>query len=284
MRNQAGQSVYELMLQDRLRFIEQNRLPLWVLLICYQAVAGVALFLVSRNGPSPFVWMASGGFVVGLAWMVSWFLDMDNSFFRRRGAWAEQWTRKALLKNVPKGWACIDDILLGSGNVDHILVGPDLVLVVETKWKSTFRGRQARINGTDLGWDVGACRRVTEEISDLLVSRGINIKTKGALVLWGPGYQQTPFGTARIGGTYVLLGDQASEWLIEFAPGNARREVTAVLEAERQRSYGGGIRRFFRGAKVALGGAASAEDHHQGVHKQTTKKSSGRARVSTQRG
>lgn len=260
MSNAAGKSVHDVILKDRLRFIERNRPLLWMVLSSYVVGATVALLLFNWRGPSPFSWMALGAFVVGLLWIITWFLEMDDSHFRRRGAWAEQWTRKALSKKLPRGWAWLDDIWVGPRNADHVMIGPESVLVVETKWKSSPK-YPISLCQRDLAGELLACRHAAAEISDLLTSKGIATKTQGILVLWGPGYPDTPFGTMRIGGTWVLIGSQSSEWRIEFAPGKVMEEARTLIASQQQRHrVGGAIGRFLRGALVALGAEPPEKD------------------------
>jgi hypothetical protein len=51
----------------------------------------------------------------------------------RRGADGEKDTAKALRGLVRGGWVLITDIDVGRGNIDHVLIGPPGVFVLETK-------------------------------------------------------------------------------------------------------------------------------------------------------
>jgi hypothetical protein len=50
----------------------------------------------------------------------------------RTGAEGEKATAKAL-KKLPRGWELVHDIDIGRGNVDHVVVGPPGVFVLDTK-------------------------------------------------------------------------------------------------------------------------------------------------------
>ena len=65
-----------------------------------------------------FVWQMSGA--------VNWEL----------GALGEQWTAQALRKLRSSGWHLVNDVHFKHSNIDHVLVGPGGVIVVETKTSS----------------------------------------------------------------------------------------------------------------------------------------------------
>jgi hypothetical protein len=51
----------------------------------------------------------------------------------RQGAEGEKATAKALRRPVADGWVLINDIDIGNGNVDHVLVGPPGVFLLDSK-------------------------------------------------------------------------------------------------------------------------------------------------------
>jgi Nuclease-related domain len=51
----------------------------------------------------------------------------------RHGAEGEQATARALRRLVGGGWTLVHDVDTGHGNLDHILVGPPGVFLLETK-------------------------------------------------------------------------------------------------------------------------------------------------------
>lgn len=52
------------------------------------------------------------------------------------GATGEQWTAQELRPLLKHGYRLVNRVLVGTGDTDHVLVGPAGVLVVETKWTS----------------------------------------------------------------------------------------------------------------------------------------------------
>jgi hypothetical protein len=52
----------------------------------------------------------------------------------RRGVYGEKATAKRLRGLVRRGWVLVHDIDIGRGNIDHVLIGPPGVFVLESKW------------------------------------------------------------------------------------------------------------------------------------------------------
>jgi hypothetical protein len=52
----------------------------------------------------------------------------------RRGAYGEKATAKRLRGLVRRGWVLVNDIDIGRGNIDHVLIGPPGVFLLESKW------------------------------------------------------------------------------------------------------------------------------------------------------
>jgi Nuclease-related domain len=80
----------------------------------------------------PFYW----GFGLGIAvTMVMTFADSPPNHIERwrQGFQGEKATAKVLRRFVAKGWVLINDIDTGRGNIDHILVGPPGVFLLESK-------------------------------------------------------------------------------------------------------------------------------------------------------
>jgi hypothetical protein len=54
----------------------------------------------------------------------------------RRGAYGEKATARKLRRLTREGWVLLNDIDLGRRNIDHVLVGPPGVFLLESKWLS----------------------------------------------------------------------------------------------------------------------------------------------------
>jgi hypothetical protein len=64
------------------------------------------------------------------------------------GDTAEQWTAQELRPLSKDGWRLINHFGLTSDDIDHLLIGPGGVFVLETKWSSTdWQSAAGRVNG-----------------------------------------------------------------------------------------------------------------------------------------
>lgn len=126
------------------------------------------------------------------------------------GGEAERWTSAALRK--ADGWKVLDHVEFADRDIDHIAVGPALVLAVETKWTS----RPVRVSdrGVDGLWCDGLhhAERAAERTKRFLKSKGLETRVIPVLALWGPGVPRIPGGYQRIGNVRVVIGPQAAEW------------------------------------------------------------------------
>jgi hypothetical protein len=57
------------------------------------------------------------------AWIENW----------QDGACGEQWTAKALRSLEAEGWTILHDVASGTGNLDHVVVGPGGVFLLDSK-------------------------------------------------------------------------------------------------------------------------------------------------------
>jgi hypothetical protein len=184
----AGSVAHREILGERLTFLRRNA---W-------RFAGGALFLavstifVGCLLDSTFVWGAvAGAYIVGVPLLIGTLVvSATGTAFRSMGADAERWTASALRRARPRGWRLVNDVSLGHGNIDHVLVGPGGVIAVETKW--TAASADTRY-GRDF-WD----RAVAQIQSNARSLRlWANLRTIGAqvhavLVVWGPGSRDLP--------------------------------------------------------------------------------------------
>jgi hypothetical protein len=209
----AGKHAGELIFQDRLAFVRRNRVRLAFLLVAYPCFA--ILFGLWFHFFAPFfVPFIVGGASVGFAWFVSWFLDMDNSHFRRRGLWAEQWTTKTLKKKLGNEWSIFDDMPFASGNVDHVLIGPGGIYAVETKWRSGSI-RRYPLSQESFRRESAQAWQGARSVERLLRGNHIGLTIRPVLILWGPGTPEQDDATRQYGRLIVLIGDRADDWVMK---------------------------------------------------------------------
>lgn len=206
----AGRHAGELIFQDRLDFVRRNRGRL-ALLLCFYPLAATLVGLWFHLF-APFVLQFYvGAASVGFVWLVAWFLEMDNSHFRRRGLWAEQWTTQTLKKKLGNGWRIFDDLPFARGNVDHVLIGPGGIYAVETKWRSKSN-RTRPLSQESMRRDTTQAWRGAMSLVELLRESRVDLPVRPVLVLWGPGILNHEDGARQFGRLVVLIGDKPDEW------------------------------------------------------------------------
>ncbi len=116
-----------------------------------------------------------------------------------------------------RGWRLINGIYLaGHGHIDHILVGPGGVFVIESKWTS----KACRI---ELGEIVGLLGRVpvaqagegAVKVERLLRtgSHRLDVEVRPVVVIWGPGGVRMDGGSTDIDGVMVCEGRRHRDWV-----------------------------------------------------------------------
>lgn len=119
-----------------------------------------------------------------------WCVIASGAAGSRMGAEAEQWTDMELRRLRRSGWRIVNHVVLRYGDIDHIAIGPDGVIVVETKWTSS----KVRLDGSDR-WLAGAVSQVRENANDIRRVLGWNSFTDAVVaplvVVWGPQVRPT---------------------------------------------------------------------------------------------
>ncbi|HEX8085267.1 MAG TPA: nuclease-related domain-containing protein [Solirubrobacteraceae bacterium] len=176
--------------------------------------------------------LAAGG-LVGI-WV--WLRDSPAPHIEnwRTGRDAERRTARALAGLARDGWAIAHDVASARGNVDHVLVGPAGVFLVDTKQLggvTTIRGDLVRVEPPDnpratyeppnLSRSVRrAAAALSRELERLANER---VWVQPVVVFWN----DFPAGAVDAERVVFLAGDRAASWL-EQQP---RRLTPASLEA-----------------------------------------------------
>lgn len=173
----------------------------------------------------------------------------------RRGWESERRTARALRKQARHGWSIVHDIELsdessGAWNIDHVLVGPSGVFLLDTKWYTgvtTFVDGQLMISFPDDPTEKPRYRRLgprmrgaAADLKDRIREAcGEKVWVNAVVVLWSP-FEQ---GVVKHEDVTYVHGSKLSDWL-ETQPRSAKpfadAEVTAALRGmgagERMRS------------------------------------------------
>ncbi len=150
------------------------------------------------------------------AWLT---IGLARSHRRSLSRLGEEATARAVAcaRQRRKGWRIVDSSYLRDhGVVDHVLVGPGGVYVIESRWASKKceigRTAIAGIHGRNpLSTARGSASRVEVLLGD---SPGrIAVTVKPVVVVWGPGGPRLDAGWATVAGVLVCEGRQEEQWL-----------------------------------------------------------------------
>jgi hypothetical protein len=221
----------------------ENR-KLFVVSLIVVTVTVVVLAYVARHHLWGFVLGAiAGAMIAGFA--AVWASPPAWIENYQRGAWGEQRTAGALAPLLKQGWVIIHDLPRTKSNLDHVLIGPAGVFVLDTK---NFRGTAsanrdmlsvtfAAERSTDYSSDklARSARAQGAELNQVLKLRWqTRVWVAAVVVLWTDFPQQLVEGDRM---TYVH-GDHLVEWLLEQpARLNAKQidTVSALLRPGQRR-------------------------------------------------
>ena len=135
------------------------------------------------------------------------------------GAWGEERTAKVLEPLLSRGWVILHDLTRIKSNLDHVLVGPGGVFVLDTKnWVGTANanGDQLTLTRPDgkSGYNSQAlaqqARRQGAELNRVLRQRsGLSPWVSAVVVLWA----DFPAGAVAGNRMSYVHGDHLVEWL-----------------------------------------------------------------------
>jgi len=176
----------------------------------------IAMFLIARMSPPP--------------WIENW----------QDGAVGEQWTGQTLRKLESQGWRIFHDLIASRGNIDHVVVGPGGVFLLDSKrWRGsvTIEGDSAvirRMEDPDLHWRFTSpahVKSLAREVHEAVrASTRASVWVTPVIVVWG----DFPQGVGGETCTFVD-GDALANWLgnqpARIAPDRVEQIAKAVAGA-----------------------------------------------------
>mgnify|MGYP000904642165 CR=1 FL=1 len=234
----AGESAQQMHNRLRKDWLRRNRsifLILAIILILIAAVANATFWLLGQP------WMA--GFFSG-AVLIFWVLIRQNppGWIEnwQLGSWGEKQTAKELNK-LPSTWVIMHDIQTRHGNIDHLVVGPGGVFLLDSKrWSGTVEvhnetARTVRWQGAPPSPLSGAAHVASlarETHDQVLANTRINQWVQPVVVVWG----DFPQGIAGGQRCSYVAGEQLAKWLIEHPAQIADKVVPRIVAAIRAAS------------------------------------------------
>ncbi len=194
-----------------------------------QLITAVTVFLAMSAAMWLALWTRPGiqglaaGFMagVGLTLIYHWCVISSGATSGAMGQAAEEWTDTELRRLGGRGWRHINHLVIKPelGDIDHVAVGPDGVLVVETKWRSHDEDIDSLSSWMD-GAIEQAARNRRQVVQLLNWQRRDPNLVQSLVVLWGP---EVTHGSAEA----VLTKD------VNVIAGQRLRDELAALSDER---------------------------------------------------
>lgn len=245
----AGASARRQYRQMRASWRRRTRRRLAVFFATYLAlVLAPAHVLMATTGSAMAVYAAGVLFGVGLTLLIA-ARDMTPSHLAQweLGAWGEQWTATELRPLRRRGWTVLHDRQLHPdrpGNVDHVLVGPPGVYVLDSKrWSGTVHvdpsTGQVTVTNPDApdlrpttrGGAAGAARALSADVStQLRHALGRGPWVQAVIVIWGDFPQQH----LKVDRVVYVAGPHLRDWLLAQPPRTQRTHPDQVAAALRQ--------------------------------------------------
>lgn len=116
-------------------FVLANALALGALTAA-TVVLSAAIWFLSPGGPGARGFAAGLSLAATIGVLIHWVSIASGASQATMGQVAEEWTATELRRLRRKGWRTVNNVMFRTWDVDHIAVGPDGVIVVETKWRS----------------------------------------------------------------------------------------------------------------------------------------------------
>lgn len=181
-------------------------------------VVGLLIF-VGVKWDGQFRW--SSGFLVGCVFAMFVILRMSPPAWIENwqdGAIGEQWTGKSLRPLEARGWVVLHDLPGVSGNLDHVVVGPGGVFLLDSKrWRgsTTVSGdivTVRRVEDPDLFYrldGVGHLKGLAREVHDRIRTESrVSVWVEPVFVVWGAFPQRVAGETCKF-----VHGEELANWL-----------------------------------------------------------------------
>ncbi len=176
-----------------------------VIVVSALASLAVAFWMPGSSAVGAFA--AGAFFAATVGYVAHWVSVASGSTSAAMGQAAEEWTATELKRLRRHGWKHINNVMFRQWDVDHIAVGPNGVIVIETKWRSD----PIDLTNPD-EWLLEAAERLHRSERDVAghLGWGANpdASVTSVLVVWGPSITQRddqPLRSQR--GVNVLAGE-----------------------------------------------------------------------------
>lgn len=196
------------------------------MVVVFGVTVGVAALM-----PTPFMrGLTIGGFTVaGAAALWSWTVQVTGTAPVMMGDVAEQWTAGELRKLRSRGWRLVNHFVLAKDDIDHVLIGPGGLYVVETKWSaSPWQSDFGQARLRDAITQASANARSIRLWHPI---RSADVPAKAVVVLWGGGVQDWAESEQirDIGASTVVAGPALMRWARGSMPDGLSSDKIATI-------------------------------------------------------
>lgn len=192
-------------------------------LIVVGALAAMALSSLALGTWPPSVMSSAfqrgilvGATIIGAAWWVREMAEIlaAGAERDRKGANGEEFTASVLRPLLRHGWRVVHDIeYFGTGNVDHVLIGPGGVIAIDSKYTTEKLWVTPKAIGGSRSNFIGQAKYAAGLADRALQELGLgHLTVEPALAFWGPGAPTIEGGYITIQNTLVLDGPSAASW------------------------------------------------------------------------
>lgn len=213
----------------RRQLVREHWRPFLAALVTILAISAVAVVVAAVLVGAWLAWFIVGGVYAGILALWLTIFELVDPVSRRfaRGADGEEHTARELGRCSRQGWRCVHNVVLESGDIDHMVVGPGGVMAIETKRPDAGWGW---LQGQDvhLRWVRQASRAAMKTRALIRQHRGLQVEVRPVVVVWARGLAGE---RVEVDGVRVLHGTDLAGFLDGLAPALDREQVRQIHSA-----------------------------------------------------
>ena len=220
MKNRAGERARRHLRTAQWTAAKGLKRPIAVLVAVLIAGSAVIAFLPTFPVVKAFILgFLTAAFLVCIAWLVA---VTSGSYGWSLGKMGEEFTAETVVSSARRreGWRLVNGIYFDRhGDVDHVLVGPSGVFVVESKFvTSPCRVEGDRVKGITGREPISQARNGGGKVEKMLrYGRDrFDVTVRPVVVIWGPGRVKMDQGWQMVDGVLLCDGPEGEKWLREL--------------------------------------------------------------------
>jgi hypothetical protein len=179
----------------------------------------IALLPTFPTAKAFFLGFLTAAFLVAVAWLVG---VSSGSYGWSLGKMGEEFTAEAVVSSARhrQGWRLVNGLYFGGhGDVDHTVVGPGGVFVIESKFTtSPCRVAGGRVEGITGREPISQARKGASKVEKMLKygRERFDVRVRPVVVIWGPGRVKMDQGWQMVDGVLLCDGPEHRRWLREL--------------------------------------------------------------------